>query len=179
MLQCSLDAAASRPPAAFTFKLLTFRPLNPFSPEQDIAQIAPVHNLGALSLDSQPLRHSLRAEAANWKVHFSRNIHKKAAADLAVCTGVAQGFVCSHTSRAAMHAALSQPLAPLLFDAASSLLPLLLPPGKQAFDQYLRELTARLGRRIEDLDDVKAVVAALREVRNSWGDGKRKCGWTT
>ena len=35
----------------------------------------------------------------------------------------------------------------------------------QAFDQYLREATQRLGRRIDDLDDVKAVVAALREVR--------------
>jgi len=41
-----------------------------------------VHNLGALSLDSQPLKHSLKAEAANWKAHFSSNIHKQAAADL-------------------------------------------------------------------------------------------------
>lgn len=41
-----------------------------------------MHNLGALSLDSQPLKHSLKAEAANWKAHFSSNIHKQAAADL-------------------------------------------------------------------------------------------------
>ena len=39
------------------------------------------------------------------------------------------------------------------------------PAPLQAFDQYLREATQRLGRRIDDLDDVKAVVAALREVR--------------
>lgn len=44
-----------------------------------------MHNLGALSLDSQPLKHSLKSEAASWKAHFSSNIHKKAAADLQVC----------------------------------------------------------------------------------------------
>lgn len=59
-------------------------PRSPCTPWQDIAAIAPVHNLGALSLDSQPLKHSLRSEAANWKAHFSSNIHKKAAADLQV-----------------------------------------------------------------------------------------------
>ena len=46
-----------------------------------------MHNLGALSLDSQPLKFSLRAEAANWKVHFSKTIHKRAAADLMVRVG--------------------------------------------------------------------------------------------
>lgn len=46
--------------------------------------IAPVHNLGALSLDSQPLKYSLRAEAANWKVAFSKTIHKRASRDLLV-----------------------------------------------------------------------------------------------
>lgn len=40
-------------------------------------------------------------------------------------------------------------------------LPLLSP---QAFDAYLRELTTKLGRHIEDLEDVKALVAVLREV---------------
>jgi hypothetical protein len=53
--------------------------------------------------------------------------------------------------------------------ACPDLLPLLPrtphPAPLQAFDQYLREATQRLGRRIDDLDDVKAVVAALREVR--------------
>lgn len=43
-----------------------------------------MHNLGALSLDATPLKHSLRAEAANWKAHFSKNIHSKAGADLQV-----------------------------------------------------------------------------------------------
>ena len=46
-----------------------------------------MHNLGALSLDSQPLKYSLRAEAANWKVAFSRTIHKRAAQDLMVGAG--------------------------------------------------------------------------------------------
>lgn len=130
-----------------------------------------MHNLGALSLDSQPLRHSLRAEAAAWKAHFTRNIHAKAAADLAVRVlcwlqlawrwlagdggrlggGMGQG---THGS--------SQPATPTHPHTPPSLPTR---PLSQAFVQYLRELTARLGRRIEDLDDVKAVVAALREVR--------------
>ena len=54
---------------------------------QEIGLIAPVHTLGALSLDSQPLKFSLRAEAANWKVHFSKTIHKRAAAGLMVRVG--------------------------------------------------------------------------------------------
>lgn len=37
-------------------------------------------------------------------------------------------------------------------------------PLPQAFDAYLRELTSKLGRRVEDLEDVKALVAVLREV---------------
>ncbi len=43
-----------------------------------------MHHLGALCLDSQPLKHSLRAEAANWKVAFSKTIHGSAAQDLQV-----------------------------------------------------------------------------------------------
>lgn len=42
--------------------------------------------------------------------------------------------------------------------------PLPAPRRLQAFDAYLRELTTRLDRRIEDLEDVKALVAVLREV---------------
>ena len=38
-------------------------------------------------------------------------------------------------------------------------------PAPQAFDQHMNDLTARLARRIEDLDDVKAVMGALRDVR--------------
>lgn len=49
---------------------------------QEIALIPPVHSLGALSLDTQPLKYSLRSEASNWKVAFSKTIHKSAAQDL-------------------------------------------------------------------------------------------------
>lgn len=61
---------------------------------QEIALIPPVHNLGALSLDTQPLKYSLRSEAANWKVAFSKTIHKSAAQDLQVGGGVAGRAAC-------------------------------------------------------------------------------------
>lgn len=35
----------------------------------------------------------------------------------------------------------------------------------QAFDQYLRDVTAKLSRKVEDLDDVRCVMGVLREVR--------------
>jgi hypothetical protein len=43
-----------------------------------------VHTLGALCLDSQPLKASLKTEAAAWKEHFSSTIHRRAHADLLV-----------------------------------------------------------------------------------------------
>lgn len=102
----------------------------------------------------QPLKASLRSEAAAWKAAFARNLHRKGAEDLKV-GGMGRQWtvrgwrllsICPHSC---VHTA------PLLV-----LLCLL-----QAFDQLLRDTTARLGRRIEDLDDVRAVVGALREVR--------------
>lgn len=139
-------------------------PARPRRPLQDIERILPVHNLGALSLDSQPLKYSLRAEAANWKAHFSRNIHKQAAADLMVRAGAGQGAPAAGGGRPA-----ARPAAPTLLRRRHPRPCRHLSASPQAFDQYLRELTARLGRRVEDLDDVRAVVAALREVRRRGG----------
>ena len=55
--------------------------------EQAVAEIALNHDIGSLNLDSQPLKHSLRADAASWKAQFARNLHKQGAQDLKVCTG--------------------------------------------------------------------------------------------
>ena len=38
-------------------------------------RLAPVHNIGALCLDTQPLKLALRAEAAAWKTQFATNLH--------------------------------------------------------------------------------------------------------
>jgi hypothetical protein len=37
----------------------------------------------------------------------------------------------------------------------------------QAFDQYLRDVTVKLNRKVEDLDDVRYVMGVLREVRET------------
>lgn len=77
--------------------------------EQEISAIAPAHPIGPLSLETQPLRASLRSEAAAWKAQFARNLHRKGADDL------------------------------------------------RAFDQHLRDLTTKLGRKVEDLEDVQVM----------------------
>ena len=51
---------------------------------QEINAITPVHNIGALSLDTQPLKNSLKSEAASWKAQFAKNLHKKGCEDLKV-----------------------------------------------------------------------------------------------
>eukprot|EP00230_Micromonas_polaris_P000498 CAMPEP_0119208236 /NCGR_PEP_ID=MMETSP1327-20130426/486_1 /TAXON_ID=38833 /ORGANISM="Micromonas pusilla, Strain RCC2306" /LENGTH=4554 /DNA_ID=CAMNT_0007204705 /DNA_START=159 /DNA_END=13823 /DNA_ORIENTATION=- len=45
--------------------------------EEDITQIAPVHNIGAMSLETAPLKNSLKSEASTWKTQFAKNLHKQ------------------------------------------------------------------------------------------------------
>jgi dynein heavy chain len=53
------------------------------SVEQEIMHITPVHNIGALSLETQPLKYSLKAAAANWKTRYATNLHVQAKEKLA------------------------------------------------------------------------------------------------
>jgi len=85
--------------------------------EQEIAQIPPVHNIGALSLETQPMKYSLKSEAGTWKAQFAKNLHKQGNEDL-----------------------------------------------KKIFN-YMRETTLKLNRKVEDLEDVRNVMAVLKEVR--------------
>ena len=52
--------------------------------EQDVAAISPKHVIDSIVLDAQPLKHSLKSEAASWKAQFARNLHKQGAQDLKV-----------------------------------------------------------------------------------------------
>ena len=52
--------------------------------EQAVAALPVWHIVEGLALDAQPLKHSLRAEAASWKAQFAKNLHKKGASDLKV-----------------------------------------------------------------------------------------------
>jgi len=56
---------------AFELELKTYMMI-----EQDVLKFSPVHNIGALSLDMQPLKMALKAEAARWKIQFAENLHK-------------------------------------------------------------------------------------------------------
>jgi dynein heavy chain len=45
--------------------------------EEEIQRIPPVHNIGAMSLETQPMKYSLKAEAAAWKTQFAKNLHSQ------------------------------------------------------------------------------------------------------
>ena len=56
--------------------------------EQRIGAVPAARNIGALTLETQPLKAALRAEAASWKAQFARNLQKQSAEDLRVrCAG--------------------------------------------------------------------------------------------
>lgn len=52
--------------------------------EQSAAVIPAKQVIGSLTLDVQPLKHSLRSEAASWKAQFAKNLHAQGAQDLKV-----------------------------------------------------------------------------------------------
>ena len=50
--------------------------------EQEIMRIPEKHNIGALSLDTTPLRTSLSVEARTWKKQYAQNLHQQAKLEL-------------------------------------------------------------------------------------------------
>lgn len=50
--------------------------------QNEVDQLQSRHNLGPLCLETEPLKHSLRSEAASWKARFSKNLHEKGEEDL-------------------------------------------------------------------------------------------------
>ena len=87
--------------------------------EQEISQVAPMHNIGSLALETQPLKYSLKSEAASWKAQYAKNLHKQGSEEL------------------------------------------------KAFDQYMRDTTLKLNRKVEDLEDVRFIMGVLKEVTYS------------
>lgn len=89
--------------------------------EQEISQVAPLHNIGSLALETQPLKYSLKSEAASWKAQYAKNLHKQGSEDL------------------------------------------------KGFDQYMRDTTLKLNRKVEDLEDVRFIMGVLKEVSTAVG----------
>ena len=52
--------------------------------EHRISAIPAVHTIGALSVETQPLKHALRNEASTWKAQYASKLHKQCAEDLKV-----------------------------------------------------------------------------------------------
>lgn len=49
-----------------------------FTIEKEISDIAPVHNIGCMSLETASLKNSLKAEASAWKSIFGKSLHSRA-----------------------------------------------------------------------------------------------------
>ena len=85
--------------------------------ERRVLTFSPTHNIGALSLETAPLKAELRKTAALWKTQFAANLH-------------------AH--------------------------------GKEKLDElvtYVKETTKWLNRPVEDLDDVRSVMAIQQDIR--------------
>ena len=50
--------------------------------QNEVDGLQDTHSLGSLCLETQPLKHSLKSEAASWKARFSKNLHEKGEEDL-------------------------------------------------------------------------------------------------
>ena len=89
--------------------------------ENKIQKIAPVHNIGALSLETAPLKMSLKSEASMWKSQYSENLHGQAKEEL------------------------------------------------DTVIVWMEDMTKKLSRKINDLDQVRLAMAYLAEVREKEG----------
>ncbi len=49
-----------------------------FTIEKEISDIAPVHNIGCMSLETASLKNSLKSEASAWKNMFGKSLHSRA-----------------------------------------------------------------------------------------------------
>lgn len=78
-LQAAYDAFTRAKPTleAFEAELRKYNAL-----EQEIAAVPALHNIGSLSLETAPLKASLRSGAAGWKAQFAQNLHRQCAEDL-------------------------------------------------------------------------------------------------
>lgn len=78
-LQAAYDAFVRTKPGleAFQAELKKYNAL-----EQDVSAIPSLHNIGSLSLETAPLKSSLKSLAAGWKAQFAQNLHRQCAEDL-------------------------------------------------------------------------------------------------
>jgi len=82
----SARAGRARPAQAFEAELKKYMAV-----EQAVAAMPSVQALGPLTLETLPLRSSLRAEAASWKAQFARNLHRQGADELKARPAAARG----------------------------------------------------------------------------------------
>ena len=153
--------------------------------EGAVGAIPSAHTIGALSLELDPLKGSLKAEAASWKAQFAKNLHAKGAEDLRVgkhpptvnlfTTEVVfttrdrpcRRLVAPRVALAQqyflqarlLHATCTVPCMSARPEVMGSMVIL------QALKEYMKDAMASLNRKVADLDDVRLVMTTLKEVR--------------
>ena len=78
-MQQAYEAFMAKDPSLEDFELELKRYVDV---EAEITKIAPVHNIGALSLETGPLKSSLMSEANAWKAQYAQNLHRQARTEL-------------------------------------------------------------------------------------------------
>ena len=104
--------------------------------ETEVNAIAGIHNIGALSLDTQPLKSSLKSEAASWR-----------AGGRGDWVGASRIWACMIKAGEWMRCVCPSPSLLLRLCFAR------------------RDTTLKLNRKIEDLEDVRGIMNVLKEVR--------------
>ena len=133
--------------------------------ETEVNAIAGIHNIGALSLDTQPLKSSLKSEAASWKAQFAQNLHKQCSEDLKAFDGYIRcGLSCRAGGRGDWVGA-SRIWACMI--KAGEWMRCVCPSPSLLLRLCFarRDTTLKLNRKIEDLEDVRGIMNVLKEVR--------------
>lgn len=131
--------------------------------EGEIGALTPTHTVGALRLHTSPLRASLKAEAGAWKTAFAKNLHSQALEDLRGARAAAAATCGRAAAAAAAPAAVAPLLGPLLTHHPPRPTA---PPPAAAMHDYMRDASLKMGRPIEDLEDVRGVMDLQRELRD-------------
>eukprot|EP00961_Rhodomonas_salina_P293995 3934180-Rhodomonas_salina.1 len=86
--------------------------------EAAIHAIPAVHHIGCMSLETNPVKNSLRSEAQAWKLQYSKNLHAQARDEM------------------------------------------------QELQDRMKDYSQKLERKVNDLDDVRDVMAVLKQIRD-------------
>ena len=114
--------------------------------EREIADLPPTKTIGCMCLNATPVKDSLRAEAMAWKSQYAKNLHNQAWDEM--------NLFCEFMKEVSF---------PSQLHLRANALPLHV--YDMCHDAHLLQVCRKLDRPVEDLDDVREVMAVLKSIR--------------